>query len=175
MASETVRKQLKWSAVVLGVLFLLAQLYRPARTNPVAPPEQHLRVHAQPPAEVMRIFDRSCRDCHSNQTVWPWYSHVAPVSWIVIDDVNHARSHMNLSQWAGYSARKQDDLLEDICDEVREEEMPLASYTWVHKGTRLTSEEVDTLCRWTEAERQRLAAKSGTPDPEKKDHHDHEH
>jgi len=61
--------------------------------------------------QVAGILDRACADCHSNKTRWPWYSHVAPVSWFVIDHVNHGRSHLNFSEWGRYDAFEQRDLL----------------------------------------------------------------
>ena len=103
------------------------------------------------------MFRRACNDCHSNQTVWPWYSHVAPVSWFVIDHVNHGRSHLNFSDWARYGAEEADDLLGSIAEEVRDGEMPLTSYTLLHPEAKITQDERTMIIEWAQAERARLA------------------
>ena len=105
------------------------------------------RVQVDP--EVATILDRSCADCHSNKTRWPWYSHVAPVSWFVIDHVNHGRSHLNFSEWGRYDPFEQRDLLRETCLMVKTGAMPLSSYTPMHAGSKLTPKEVTLLCRWS--------------------------
>jgi hypothetical protein len=101
------------------------------------------------PAEVSAILDRSCRDCHSNDTRWPWYSNVAPVSWWVIDHVDHARSHFNFSEWARYNSREQQRLLEQACELVSKGAMPLPSYLWMHDA-EMSPRDVRTLCAFTQ-------------------------
>jgi hypothetical protein len=142
-----------WVFVGLLVLVALAQLIRPARTNLVLDPSQSFEsfVRMEPP--VTAILDRSCNDCHSNKTRWPWYSNVAPVSWFVIDHVNHARSHLNFSEWSKYDESERRDKLAGICKLVKEGEMPLASYTLMHRGAKLSGEDVSTLCAWVEKHR----------------------
>jgi hypothetical protein len=157
------KKTLKWSGIILILVLLGIQMVRPAKTNPVSDPKLDLKAHTQVPAEVSAILDRSCRDCHSNQTRWPWYSHVAPVSWIVAEDVEHGRSHVNFSEWAKYDAKQADKALDEMCEELEKKGMPLVSYTWAHAGTRLSDAEVKTVCDWTKAERQRLASTQPPP------------
>ena len=106
---------------------------------------------------VARLLDRSCSDCHSQNTVWPWYSEVAPVSWVVIDDVQQGRRHLNLSDWAKYPPGGARDKLHQICKEVKDGGMPLREYLWAHRDRQLTPQEQATICEWTDAERQRLA------------------
>lgn len=152
-------KILKRTALVLVILFLAIQVIRPAKTNPQVPPERAIHAQMEVPAEVRAILERSCRDCHSAETRWPWYSHVAPVSWLVIDDVNDARNKMNLSDWAQYDTKKADEILGDICEQVSMNEMPLPSYRWMHRDAHLSAQEVRTLCEWTEREQEKLAKK----------------
>lgn len=131
--------------LVVVVLFAAIQVVRPAHTNP--PTDVRRAFQAQVgPGVVSSVIDRSCRDCHSNETTWPWYSHVAPVSWLIAHDVNDGREALNFSDWAGYLPDKQRKLLSQACDEVREGEMPGFSYTFVHREARLTTEEVTALC-----------------------------
>jgi len=105
---------------------------------------------------VAKILDRSCADCHSNKTRWPWYSHVAPVSWFVIDHVNHGRSHLNFSEWGRYDPFEQRDLLRETCLMVKTGAMPLSSYTPMHAGSKLTPDEVGLVCQWTNKVRQTM-------------------
>jgi hypothetical protein len=120
-------------------------------------PSQSIEVRQQLTPAVAAILERSCNDCHSNKTRWPWYSHVAPVSWFVIDHVNEGRENVNFSEWGRYSQHDVDGLLRQMCREVRSGVMPLSSYTPMHPGSKLSAEDVKTLCAWTDAERARIA------------------
>lgn len=152
-------KILKWLALVVVVVLIGLQFVRPARTNPAVDQSQTIHARQQVNPQVAAILDRSCQDCHSNSTRWPWYSNVAPVSWFVIDHVNHARSHMNLSEWGSLDNRKASKKLEEICEEVQDGAMPLESYTYIHWNAKLSPEDVKTLCEWTAAERARIASR----------------
>lgn len=152
-----VLKILKWTAIVLAIIFAGLQFIRPARTNPPVDDGRTIQSHTRITPEVARILDRSCNDCHSNQTRWPWYSNVAPVSWFVINHVNVGRREMNLSDWARYDTEHQKGLLKDICKEVTGGQMPLSSYLRLHQEAKLSSEDVRTLCDWASAESQRLS------------------
>jgi hypothetical protein len=148
-------KVLRWALLVLICAFVVAQFFGPARTNPAADPSQSIEAKLQVTPEVSAILDRSCNDCHSNKTRWPWYSHVAPVSWFVIDHVNEGRENLNFSEWAQYD--KPDGLLRQICREVRAGAMPLSSYTPLHAGSEVSTEDRQKICAWTDAERARIS------------------
>ena len=141
---------MRWLIVVVACLFVAAQFSRPARTNPVADQSLALQMHVQVSPQVASIIDRSCVDCHSNKTRWPWYSNVAPVSWLVIDHVNHGRSHLNFSEWGSYNRREAGEMLGEICKEVKSGAMPLSSYTPLHPGSKLSAEDVKTALRLDE-------------------------
>ena len=140
----------RWLLLIAVVVFVIAQFIRPAKTNPEIDQLLALesQVHVDP--KVAPILDRSCNDCHSYKTRWPWYSHVAPVSWFVIDHVNEGRIHLNFSEWGTYDKEQQRDLLREICGEVKQGSMPLSSYTPLHPGSKLSSEDVTTICEWTQ-------------------------
>lgn len=144
------RKLIRSAAVALGVTLAGIQFVRPARTNPVTDPSRTLAAHADltPAAAVM--LERACRDCHSNDTRWPWYSNVAPISWLVIDHVNHGRSHFNYSDWARYEPVEASRLLKNMCDLTRKDEMPMPSYRRMHNDARLSDRDVSALCDWTD-------------------------
>lgn len=157
MKTGLVWKILKWTAIALGVIFATLQLVRPARTNPPVDQSRTLQAHAHVPPEVASILDRSCNDCHSHQTRWPWYSNVAPISWFVINHVNEGRDEMNFSDWAQYSEDDRPGLLKKICREVQSGAMPLKSYLRLHHEAELSQEDVKKLCDWAVAESQRLS------------------
>ena len=155
---KIVLRILKWVAIVLVVALVGIQFVRPARTNPPVDKSQTIEAFTQMTPEVTSILDRSCRDCHSNQTVWPWYSNVAPLSWWVIDHANQGRSNLNYSEWGKLAPDRRDRKLRQICDEVQDGVMPLSSYTPMHPAAKLSEQDKKTLCDWTEKERQRLSA-----------------
>jgi hypothetical protein len=128
------------------MLVIAIQFVRPARTNPIVDPVRGLSALHPVPAHTAGVLERACRDCHSNETRWPWYSHVAPVSWFVIDHVNHGRSHFNYSDWAQYSLEDRARLLKNSCDLARERDMPLGSYLWMHRTARLSPADIDAVC-----------------------------
>ena len=154
-----IKRILKWSLLVVALAFIVIQFFGPARTNPAAAPSLGIEAHAQVPPNVKALLDRSCADCHSNNTRWPLYSRVAPVSWFVIDHVNEGRMEMNLSEWGRYDKRQQTNNLDDMCELAREGDMPLSSYIPLHPGSRLTADDVKMLCEWTNAEQARLASR----------------
>lgn len=146
--------------LVLVVAFLAIQFVRPERTNPPVDSSRTIHSQLQTPPEVARIFERSCQNCHSHQTRWPWYSNVAPASWLLVNHVSHAREHMNLSEWVKYERKDADELLEEICEETSKGDMPLPSYLLIHRSSKLSSQDVRTLCEWSKAARERLAMES---------------
>ena len=152
------RKVLKVASAFFILLFAGAQFVRPARVNPPAVAGQSLEEHARVPPEVARVLNRSCMDCHSNRTDWPWYSNVAPASWFVIDHVNHGRRHLNFSRWGQYSRRDRLDLLNGICATTKGGSMPLSSYTLIHRSAQLSQRDWQTLCTWSGEEQLRLAS-----------------
>jgi hypothetical protein len=159
------RLWLKRSISVGFVVLILIQIIRRARTNP--PIDSKHEIAASLPVEptLTSILDRSCNDCHSNRTVWPWYSRVAPVSWLVASDVQNGRRNLNFSEWGTYPPEKSAKLLDEICKEVKDGEMPPTTYTPMHSTAKLTNADQDDVCRWTATARQSLAvggAKTGT-------------
>jgi hypothetical protein len=148
----------RWVVIGLVCGLIVSQFHRPAKTNPAADASQSIESRLQVTPPVAAILGRSCNDCHSNKTRWPWYSNVAPVSWFVIGHVNEARQNMNFSEWGRYTQRDVDGLLKQICKEVKGGGMPLSSYTPLHPGSKLSTEDVKVLCDWTEAERARRSS-----------------
>jgi len=141
------RKRLKQAAVVFVVVFVAAQFIRPARANPATDASRAIQAKA---SELGAVLDRSCRDCHSNATVWPRYTQVAPVSWLMAYAVTKGRTAVNFSEWAAYSPEQQRLLLAVSCDEVTNGKMP-GLYTLLHPETRLSPQDIETICSAAQA------------------------
>jgi hypothetical protein len=144
------RKTIRWGSAAAIAGAVAIQFVRPPRTNPVTIPERTLASRVPLSREAAAVLDRSCRDCHSNDTRWPWYSNVAPVSWFVIDHVDHGRRHLNYSDWVQYPPEDTQRLLKNICAFAKKDTMPLASYLWMHRESRLSDADVAALCDWTD-------------------------
>jgi hypothetical protein len=153
MKKGKVKRILRWVLLVGVCLFAIAQVVRPAKTNPPVDASMTLESHVAVDPQVAGILDRACADCHSNKTRWPWYSDVAPVSWFVIDHVNDGRGHLNYSEWGKYDASEQRGLLRQTCLMVKKGAMPISSYTPMHPSSKLTADDVTLLCQWTDKAR----------------------
>jgi hypothetical protein len=139
--------------VALGAVavIILIQAYRPSRTNPPVDAKQEISAVMSVDAGVQSIFNRSCNDCHSGRTVWPWYSEVAPVSWLVASDVRDGRRHMNFSEWGSYPGFKRADMLNETCKLVTQRDMPPLTYNLMHAPARLSDSDRQAICAWTKA------------------------
>jgi hypothetical protein len=134
---------LRWSAVGLCVGFIVIQFVPVNRTNP--PVEGDLRA----PAEVLSVLRRACYDCHSNETMWPWYSRIAPVSWGIAHDVNEGRAALNFSTWNQLSPEKQAEAMKESWEEVVEGKMPTWYYVALHPEARLSANDQSVLRAWS--------------------------
>lgn len=150
------KKILKWALIILGVAFILIQVVRPAKTNPPVDESRTIVSVAQVPAEISAIMERSCNDCHTHKTRWPWYSEIAPVSWYLVHDVNHGREHLNLSDWAAYDKSRALRKLDEICEEVEKGAMPPNAYLLLHPSAKLSDADKKALCEWANRERERI-------------------
>jgi cytochrome c len=115
-----------------------------------------LLLGAEVPASVGMIIARSCQNCHSERTVWPWYSYLPPVSWMIERDVHQARNRMNLSRWQDYTTEQQMEILSRLAAEVRNHQMPIRQYLFLHPEARLSESDIRQLSEWAHNERRRL-------------------
>ena len=136
------RGKLKRALLVLAAVVLVIQLGPVDRVNP--PVETEIPA----PAPVRAILRRACYDCHSNETIWPWYGHVAPVSWLLQRDVREGRREVNFSAWNRSDAARRARKWKEIADQVREGEMPPWFYTAVHPGARLSDADRQAIDAW---------------------------
>ena len=144
---------LRWSLFGLLVVLGVSQLVPIDRSNPPSDPGRDITARLSPPPPVAAAFERSCRDCHSYQTRWPWYSRVAPISWVVAEDVKDGRRNLNFSEWAAYDQSRAAAKLQDICDEVTSGDMPDFKYTLIHRQAVLSPQEVSAICDWAKTAR----------------------
>ena len=138
-------RRLKQAAIVFVILFAAAQLVRPGRANPPIDASRTIQAHVGTANGLVAVLDRACRDCHSNGTVWPWYTQVAPLSWLMAYGVKTGRQAVNFSEWAAYPPERQRELLAESCRDVSTGKMP-GAYTRLRPETRLSSQDVATIC-----------------------------
>lgn len=138
----------KISIVAIIALFILVQLFRIDKTNPEVNPEKDYLTMSRAPENVSAILKTSCYDCHSNETVYPWYSNIAPMSWMLKSHIDEARDHMNFSLWAELSEASKIGAQENCFYEIEDNKMPLKSYTLIHRDAKLTDESRETLMNW---------------------------
>ena len=131
------------------IIFLLMQLYQPARNESF---EQDITANFTKvynvPKNVEAIVRTSCYDCHSNNTNYPWYSNVQPVGFFMEHHIKEAKEDLNFDEWGKYSKRKQENKLDRIVKQIKSDEMPLASYTLIHKNARLTTVQKKEVMDW---------------------------
>ena len=126
----------------MAVILIAIQFIPVNKTNPPVTAELNA------PAEIMSVFKKSCYDCHSNETEWPWYSFVAPVSWIVSGDVKDGRLHLNFSKWGNFSRKDIVKMKEEIWEEIERGKMPLGKYIFMHPEAELDQKEKDLIKEW---------------------------
>ena len=152
MKKHFVRKLLFGS----GLLGVAASLVHPFGTVKIQPAGKPLFEGEPVDPVVMATIQRSCRNCHSDKTEWPWYSYVAPMSWMVEHDVRRGRSHLDLSRWNEYDNARKQAILAQLAAVVRNRKMPLPQYTLLHPEAKLSDAEIERIYQWAKGERRRL-------------------
>jgi hypothetical protein len=141
----------KYLLIGIVVLLLLIQLIRPTLNTGTATGPNDIHAALTVPQDVAGILKKSCYDCHSNHTTYPWYDRIAPVSWWVANHVKEGKRELNFTEFATYSAKKRGKKLEEIGETVEEGEMPLKSYLIMHGDAKLTDAEKSTLVAWAKS------------------------
>jgi hypothetical protein len=148
MKEVTMQKKTRlWLIIFLAVLVLI-QFIPVDRSNPVVSSEFELKA----PEDVKIIFKNSCYDCHSYDTKWPFYSYIAPVSWLISGDVTEGRDHINFSIWEQYSMRSKNNRKAGIWEEVSKDEMPLPIYVFMHNNSKLNDQQKQILKEWSQSQ-----------------------
>jgi Haem-binding domain len=121
----------------------------PAAQNPAAEAAQKVEAALQTSTHMEAILNRACKDCHSNSTRWPWYSRLAPISWVIAHDVKDGRAALNFSEWSTIPGARAVGALAASCAAVQSHQMPPASYLALHAEAKLSPNDIQTFCAWT--------------------------
>lgn len=144
--------------IVLLVVFVVAQAFRPEKNNSNDTSKDISNSYVVP-ENVKTILAKACNDCHSNNTRYPWYAEVQPVAWWINDHVKDGKKHLNFNEFDSYRIAKQYKKLEECIEEVKEGEMPLTSFTIIHKDAKLSDDEKQALFTWCEIVRDSIKAR----------------
>lgn len=151
-------KIVKKILIGLLVIFVIAQAFRPAKNNS-GDKTKDISVSYVIPEDVKAILAKACNDCHSNNTRYPWYAEVQPAAWWLSDHIKDGKRHLNFNEFDGYRIARQYKKLEECIEQVKEGDMPLSSYTIIHKDAILTDAEKQTLFNWCEVIRDSIKAR----------------
>ncbi len=145
--------------IILGLIlltFIVIQFFQPEK-NYSEPTSDDIFYQLKDIEEpIKEQLTNSCYDCHSNQTKYPFYARIAPVSWYIDNHISEGKEHLNFSDWGKYSKRERISALVDICDVLSEGSMPLKSYVKLHKTARLDEIQIEAICNWADAEATRI-------------------
>ena len=150
------RRRVRLLIIILIGGLILIQLFQPERNKGAINPEIDLLTISTIPDSLASIFKKSCYDCHSNRTNYPWYSYIAPVSWMLQKHINKGKEALNLSSFGNLDKAKKIGALADLCDVIESGSMPLKSYLIIHRNARIMQEETEKICNWTEMEALRI-------------------
>ena len=140
------KKLLKIAGILIILALVIMQFFRPEKNNGGYDSIVIFEKEANVSNEILSILKTNCFDCHTNQTRYPWYAEIAPISYWLNDHIVDGKKHFNMSEWNGYSLKKKDEKIEELIEEVEEGEMPLNSYTWIHGS--LSESDKDMLLDW---------------------------
>lgn len=156
------KKGLRIAAIALLFTLLVIQLF-PGQKPEVMADAASGDIHEELLIDqnVSYILRSACYDCHSNETVYPWYSGVAPISWLVLHDIKEGRGELNFSEWTSYDLERKHHKLEELIEEVEEGEMPMKIYTVMHRAADLTEEQKNEVISWARSEMARLKPEEG--------------
>ena len=146
-------KIIKKIAVVLLLVLIAIQFYRPAKNTAQGDHTVTFITETNPPEDVKLILKNTCYDCHSNNTRYPWYNNIAPVSYWLADHVKHAKEELNFSAWENYSSKKKSHKLEEVVEVIEDSAMPLKEYTWTHGEAKLTDAQKQAIIKWAKQSR----------------------
>jgi hypothetical protein len=153
------KKIIKIVLLLLAGALVLIQFLRPPRNIAETAPPHDISMVIPAPPDIHAMLRTSCYDCHSSTTRYPWYAEVQPVGWWLNSHIQEGKRQLNFSEFGSYRPRRQYRKLEEIAEMVGEGEMPLPSYTLVHRDAKLTHEQRDKLLAWVHAARDSMKTK----------------
>ena len=151
-------KRFKKIILALLVIFIAIQFIQPARNQNGQVMPTDIEKIVVVPANVSGILKTSCYDCHSNNTHYPWYSFIQPGAWLMASHIKNGKAMLNFSQFGEFSNRKQQSKLQGIINQVKDGEMPISSYTLIHRNAVLTAAQKTILINWAASAKDSLSA-----------------
>jgi hypothetical protein len=141
-----------WWIILCSALALLIiiQFFQPKKNDTVANPKNDIVFALEMPANVKKKIVNACYDCHSEKTRYPFYNRIAPVSWLLANHIREGKAKLNFSAWATYEKKEQIKLLDEICEVITNNEMPLKSYVIMHSNAIINEKEKADICAWAE-------------------------
>src|ERR1700741_1303179 len=137
--------------IAAGVVLVAMQAFQIHSNKQNGASPNHITTKYEVPIDVMNILQRSCYDCHSNNTVYPWYSYVQPVGFWLNHHINEGKEKLNFSEFATYKPKRAAHKLEEIVETITEGEMPIGSYLWTHKASSLNKDEIAMVKAWADS------------------------
>ena len=155
------KKIFRRSFQVVLLAFIIIQFFRPTKNRSEGISENDITKKYKVPMDVLDILQTSCYDCHSNNTKYPWYAEIQPVAWWLNSHIKDGKRGLNFSEFASYRIKKQYKRLADINEQIKDDEMPLNSYLWIHRYAKLNEQQKLTITNWANALRDTI--KANTP------------
>jgi hypothetical protein len=146
--------------LVSGLVFITIQLLRPVKNDSNHIQDSIISKIVSTPDSVMYVLKNTCFDCHSNNTIYPWYSNVQPIGWLIAQHIRKGREELNFSEFGSYSPRRQLSKLTGIANSISDGIMPLSSYKLMHKNSILSTYEKEQLIKWAQQARDSLSVKN---------------
>ena len=143
---------------ILILIFIIIQFIRPEKNKAEDISKNDISTIYPVPEDVQSILKTSCYDCHSNNTLYPWYSKIQPVAWWLNSHIQDGKKDLNFSEFASYRIRRQYKKLEEVNDLVKKNEMPIDQYLWIHKNAVLSDQQKLTLANWVTSIRDSIKA-----------------
>ena len=132
----------------LVVIFIIMQFFPIDKTNPPVDQAKDFLTMENAPTEVAQLFKTACYDCHSDETKYPWYTSVAPISWFIKGHIDEGHKHLNFSTWGDYDAKKKAHKMEEIIEVVDGKEMPMLTYWMIHWDAKISVEQRTQITDW---------------------------
>ena len=148
--------------LILLIILIAIQFIRPELNKTDEPSADAINTGGNVPQEVMSILERSCYDCHSNNSVYPWYFKIQPVAWYLAHHIEEGKDELNFDAFGSYTAKRKAKKFDEIAEVIEEEEMPLTSYTFIHNDAKLTEAERKMLISWAIQSKDSITANAAT-------------
>lgn len=153
---------IKKITILFAIVLIAIQFIKPEKNISTEAQPNDIAVAMNVPDNVNIILRKACYDCHSNTTNYPWYANIQPVAWWMADHIKEGKKELNFSEFGSFKLKRKIKKFTEIADEVTEGEMPLGSYTWIHKDAKLSKDETNLLINWANEMAAKLQRESTT-------------